>query len=181
MTRAMPTHERQPILFAIFRSTPFVPEFLGRNFGIPSELLEYDPSKINAMTGVAMLHGVLTRPTNEIELTYISPIWRALSDFGVNKAEWHPYWNNEKLVTEEAKQVKLSFYSRPEPDGHAPPAYRYQFIEPGCGGERAIKQEHALGSVRGATDALTHQTLTTTDHTVTIPLAASQWRMIEVR
>jgi hypothetical protein len=157
----------------------FRAEFMGRNYGIPSELLEYDPSKLNAMMGISMLHDVLVRPTNEIELTYISPIWKAMSEFGVNAAQWHPYWESQQFVTETPAQVKLSFYSRADKKG-----IRFLLIATNFSKDSVDANIHfAYGAthlIRVAVDALTHEPLSTTQHTITIPLAGSQWRMIEV-
>ena len=143
-----------------FPLASFRAEFMGRNFGIPSALLEYDPTRAKTVMGIAMLHDVLVRPTNEIELAYLSPIWKALSEFGVAEAEWHPYWDNEKLVTGATEQVKLSFYSRPDRKGqHLLLVVTNLSTQPVDA--KLTLTATAIGVVRTAADALTHEPLRT--------------------
>lgn len=158
----------------------FRAEFMGRNFGIPSELLEYDPSKAKTIMGIAMLHDVLVRPTNEIELAYISPIWKALSEFGVSEAAWHPYWDNGDLVKVDAEHVKVSLYSSTVQNGTNLLLVITNFSTGPV--EAHVKlTEQAISSFHTAIDALSSEPLGTTQRTITVPLAGSGWRMIEVR
>ena len=74
----------------------FRAEFMGRNHGIACELLAYEKkgwSPEDAMS-VSLLHGVMVRPCGFASVTRFAPVWNAFDAFGVNGAEWKPYWKN---------------------------------------------------------------------------------------
>lgn len=90
----------------------FRAEYVGRNMGVPVELIAYENRPIwnfeNAMA-LACIHGILPRP-NDIEhpLDVMSPIWRIMDRFPVAQSEWRPYWNNGVKVSDD--RVKVSYY-----------------------------------------------------------------------
>ncbi len=92
----------------------FRAEFMGKNFGVPCEFLVYEkPPKWTFEHALAftMLHDVLVRPGGfGKQLELISDIWKAMIDFGVSDAEWHPYWRNGKFIEAQPESVKVSFY-----------------------------------------------------------------------
>ena len=97
-------------------------EYIGRNFGLPHELIAYtfpNWSFEDSMT-IALVHGILPRPNFIGEpLELMSPIWKAIDDFGIEGSEFKPYWltnidcGNEKTqVTYYEKDGKrLAFIS----------------------------------------------------------------------
>ena len=92
----------------------FRAEFMGWNFGVPSEFLVYErPPEwtYERALSFTLLHGVLVRPyVRSPKLELISKIWRAMSDFGAGEAEWRPYWRNGDLVEARPDPVRVSLY-----------------------------------------------------------------------
>jgi hypothetical protein len=88
----------------------FRAEFMGRQWGVPSELLCYgQPYTYAQALAMALPHDVLVRP-NDIELA--SKIWIAADKFGRREATWLPYWQNQDYVRVNDASVKCSIYSR---------------------------------------------------------------------
>jgi hypothetical protein len=94
----------------------FKAEFMGRNFGVPCEFLVYEkPPQWTFEHALAftLLHDVRVRPGGYgRKLEMMSKIWKAMSDFGVGEAEWHPYWRNQQYVSAQPESVKVSLYLR---------------------------------------------------------------------
>lgn len=85
-------------------------EFMGRQWGVPSELLCYGrPYTYEEALAISLPHDVLVRPGN-VELA--SKIWIAAERFGRKQAKWLPYWDNAKFVTTSSPDVLASIYSR---------------------------------------------------------------------
>lgn len=70
-------------------------EYIGRNFGVVHELIAYtfnNWSFEDSMT-ISLVHGILPRPNVIGEpLELMSPIWKAIDDFGIEGSEFKPYW-----------------------------------------------------------------------------------------
>jgi hypothetical protein len=94
----------------------FRAEFMGRNWGVPQEFLEYSlPGDFRQKWGLTLLHDVPSRPYGTAEqLPYASAIWRLMDRFGRKQATWHPYWANADLVTVEPAEVYVSLYKHPQ-------------------------------------------------------------------
>lgn len=94
----------------------FRAEFMGRNWGVPQEFLEYSlPGDFRAKWGLTLLHDVPTRPYGaDVQLPYASAIWRLMDRFGRKQATWRPYWANADLVTAEPAEVYVSLYRHPK-------------------------------------------------------------------
>ncbi|MBM3236752.1 hypothetical protein FJZ31_10705 [Candidatus Poribacteria bacterium] len=92
----------------------FQAEFMGKNFGVPCEFLVYEkPPEWTYEHALAfsLLHDVRVRPGGfGKQLELMSNIWKAMTDFGVSEAEWHPYWRNQQFVKAQPESVKVSFY-----------------------------------------------------------------------
>ena len=99
----------QKLPLAAFRA-----EFMGKNFGVPCEFLVYEKPPewtFEHALAFSLLHDVRVRPGGfGKSLELMSKIWKAMTDFGVNKAEWHPYWRNQQFLRTEPESVKVSFY-----------------------------------------------------------------------
>ncbi len=99
----------QKLPLAAFRA-----EFMGGNFGVPCEFLVYEkPPQWTFEHALAftLLHDVRVRPGGYgRQLEMMSKIWKAMSDFGVSEAEWHPYWRNQQYVSAQPESVKVSLY-----------------------------------------------------------------------
>jgi hypothetical protein len=88
----------------------FRAEFMGRQWGVPAELLCYgQPYTYEEAMAISLLHDVLVRPGNA-ELA--SKLWLAAEKFGRRQATWLPYWANRRYVRADAADVYCSIYSR---------------------------------------------------------------------
>jgi hypothetical protein len=84
----------------------FRTEFMGYAHGMDMEFLCYEnrPFTFDEAIALAWLHGIEVRPYPKT-LSHVTPLWRAMDQFGVPKAKWQPYWANSgvKCDTEAAK------------------------------------------------------------------------------
>ncbi len=88
-------------------------EYIGRNFGVPQELIAYENRPIwtfEQATSFAILHGILPRP-NDIEgpLAFISNIWKIFDTYPLDLAVWVPYWKNNEISTG-SDGIQCSYY-----------------------------------------------------------------------
>ena len=69
------------------------------------------------MIPLGLVHGVgvLGHYTPDLGLfnAYKRPTWRVWEAFGVNMAEWTPYWKNSPYITSSDSNVKISYYKKP--------------------------------------------------------------------
>ncbi|MEW6359095.1 MAG: glycoside hydrolase domain-containing protein [Planctomycetota bacterium] len=92
----------------------FRTEFMGRQWGVPSEFLCYErPYTTPQVLSITLLHHVLVRP-NMPHLPRISAIWNLHDKFGMKEATWHPYWSNGDLFKTSADHIKVSAYRHPQ-------------------------------------------------------------------
>lgn len=88
-------------------------EFMGRQWGVPSEMLCYNqPYTYSEATSFALLHDVLVRGSLGAGLEMESKLWNAMEKFGRHEAQWIPYWDNQKLVQTDGNDTKVSLYTR---------------------------------------------------------------------
>lgn len=90
-------------------------EYLGRNTGIPNELLAYEFEGIWSFKDslcFALPNGLLPRP-NDIgkPLEICSEIWKIFEDFGLEDAEWKAYYNKTDITCDD-DSVKISCYDK---------------------------------------------------------------------
>jgi hypothetical protein len=89
---------------------------MGRNFGVPCEFLVYEKPPewtMEEALAITMLHDVRVRPGwIGPMLERISPLWRAMEEFGVAESEWYPYWRNEQYFAIQPASAKVSGYRR---------------------------------------------------------------------
>jgi Glycoside hydrolase 123, N-terminal domain len=93
----------------------FRAEFMGRQFGLRPEFLVYEgrPFTTDEALSVTLLHNVLVRATGLSEkLEEISAIWKAQDAFGVEQAEFLPYWSNGDRLSTAPEGVYASAYRR---------------------------------------------------------------------
>jgi hypothetical protein len=90
-------------------------EFMGHNWGIPAELLWYPsgPFTRQEAMAAALLHDVPVRPRSTAEIEVASRLWKTMDDFGRDKADWLPYWENGNVVRTSPPGVTVSIYNRP--------------------------------------------------------------------
>jgi hypothetical protein len=91
----------------------FRTEFMGRQWGIPAELLCYgQPYTYPQALAISLPHDVLVRGTGWDNLELESSLWRAMDSFGRQEAKWQPYWANADLVQATPASIKVSLYNR---------------------------------------------------------------------
>ena len=93
----------------------FRTEFMGRQWGVPSEFLVYDgqPYYAKDVLAYTLLHGVLIRPAGHEQLDRIAELWKVYDEFPFKDAKLFPYWNNAELVTCQPEGVYATAYERP--------------------------------------------------------------------
>lgn len=108
--------ERVSRILDVLPLDAFRAEFMGRQWGVPSEFLCYEqPYTTSEALSITLLHGVLVRPNNAGQhLEVMSKLWRLADSFGLKQATWYPYWNNRGIVRSSVAAVKVSVYSRAE-------------------------------------------------------------------
>jgi len=158
----------------------FRAEFMGRNFGVPCEFLCYErPPQwtYDHALAVSMLHDVRVRPCGVAALEKMSPIWNAMTRFGVSKAEWHPYWETNPLATAQPQSVKVSLYSQ---RGRALLVVSNLSADQPASAEVAM--DFARLGVRGrkASDALSGETFRCVDGKLTVSLQPMRMRLVWV-
>jgi hypothetical protein len=156
----------------------FRAEFMGVNFGVPSEFLVYErPPNWTFEHALAftLLHNVLVRPSVRSEkLVLSSKIWNAMRDFGVGEAHWHPYWRNDHLVEVKPRQVKVSLYLK---------GSRALLVVSNLSAQEEVRGEIELrfpARLKVAFDAMTGEMMELEGNRLTFPLAPMRARLIRV-
>jgi len=106
--------EKRKYALAALPLDAFRTEFMGRQWGVPSEFLCYErPYTTPQILSITLLHDVLVRP-NTPHLPRISAVWRLCDSFGMKEATWHPYWDNSNIFKTSADHIKVSAYRHPQ-------------------------------------------------------------------
>ncbi|MDD2485961.1 MAG: DUF6067 family protein [bacterium] len=98
---------RGKVPFKNIMSLPaFRAEFMGKNIGLPAQLIAY-----NAREGMAisLLHDVTVRPQN-VGSKWYGAIWKIFADFGAQSSRWIPYWLSGDYVAIEHPDAYASLY-----------------------------------------------------------------------
>lgn len=164
----------------------FRAEFMGRNFGVPSEFLAYErPPQwtIDHALAVSMLHDVRVRPCGLAALERIAPIWEAMTRFDVTAAKWHPYWENNPLAVVEPGPVKVSLYRHAASDCARA---RALLVVSNLSASQSVTAQVALDlarlglpSIKGI-DALSGEALACSAGRVAVPLQPMRMRLVLV-
>ena len=106
-----PLTKRQPI-DELIPLDAFRAEFMGRQFGIPSEFLCYDlPYTFHESFTLTLLHDVLVRARGYAMNEEIR-VFKAMDAFGRKQAQFQPYWSNGSLVSVKGSKAYCSLYVR---------------------------------------------------------------------
>lgn len=162
---------------ALLRLDSFRAEFMGRQFGLEPEFLVYEgrPFTTDEALAMTMLHDVLVRPLDLGDsLTRISAIWKARDEFGVEKAQFLPYWNNCGPLKPGPAGVYVSGYQRPDGD------LLLVVSNLGKSAVAATVQVEAAQEGWKAWDALTRETVRLTGKTLQTELEPMGWKLIRV-
>ncbi len=164
----------------------FRAEFMGRNYGVPCEFLAYERPPhwtYNHALAVSLLHDVRVRPCGLAALEKMAPIWDVMTRFEVDKAQWHPYWEEDPLTAVGPESVRVSLYVHPADGGRVGRALLV--VSNLSAGERATAEVKLdvgrIGATpRGAKDALSGEALPCADGRLTVPLEPMRMRMVWV-
>lgn len=103
--------KRQPI-DEVIPLDAFRAEFMGRQYGVPSEFLCYDmPYTFHESYAMTLLHDLRVRGRG-YAMKEEAAIFKAMDAFGRKQSVWHPYWNNAKLVSVSGDKAYCSVYLR---------------------------------------------------------------------
>jgi hypothetical protein len=93
----------------------FRTEFMGRQWGVPSEFLVYDgrPYSSRDMLAYTLLHGVLIRPGSPETLARTSALWKIYDSFPLADATMYPYWDDKGPIRCQPAGVYVTAYQRP--------------------------------------------------------------------
>lgn len=107
------THKPGVKTLDILPMDSFQTELMGRQWGIPSELLVYEgmPYYGRDMLAYSLLHGVLVRPGDHL-LPQVSALWSMYDRFPFKDAAMYPYWNNADRITCAPAGVYATAYER---------------------------------------------------------------------
>ena len=161
----------------------FRAEFMGRQWGLGAEFLVYEgrPFTLDEGLAVTLLHDVRVRPTGmgpRADLIY--SIWRARDAFGVQDAEFLPYWSNGDMVAATPDRVYVSAHRRDD---------RGLLLVVSNLGGKGVKAKVTLspalldpaGAGLTCTDALTGEPVAMEDgKTLTTDLGPMGWRLVRV-
>jgi hypothetical protein len=92
----------------------FRTEFMGYNWGTPADLLYYVLGSYRACSAIALLHDVPVRVENLKDLDLEFALWRVREEFGIDRAEFLPYWRNAEYVAVSPEGCYVSLHWHPE-------------------------------------------------------------------
>lgn len=97
----------------------FRTEFMGHQWGMPSEFLCYGkPHTRKEAWSIALLHDIPVRPGNMDtagnELYLTSKVWKIMDTFDRKNAQWHPYWANAAYANGSNRSTFTSLYFHSE-------------------------------------------------------------------
>ena len=156
----------------------FRTEFMGYAHGMDMEFLCYEnrPFAFNEAIALAWLHGIEVRPYPNT-LHYVTPIWRAMDEFGVAKAAWHPYWQHSP-VSSDNENTKVSAWTR---NGKALVIVSHLQRTNETVHLRFDRRELGLKTENlRVTDAITSAALPVTDKGVDLTFTGMSWRLLRV-
>jgi hypothetical protein len=158
----------------------FRAEFMGYQWGVPAEfLLAGSAFTFEESWSFSLLHDIPVRPQSDPkELELISKIWDVMDRFERKKAEWVPYWRNEKFVESSPKGTYCSLYRHPKNGVLA-------MVSNLSGKEKNIKVKfdtRSLGieSTAKAVDAMSGEEIGMEKGAIQIKLGHMGWRLVWV-
>ncbi|NPV47029.1 MAG: hypothetical protein HPY69_08715 [Armatimonadetes bacterium] len=157
----------------------FRTEFMGRQWGVPSEFLVYDgqPYYARDVLAYTLLHGVLIRPSNEEMLAQVSALWKAYDEFPFEQGRMYPYWDNGDYLRVSPEGVYATAWQLP--------AKGLLVVVSNLGdgdAEVDLKLDLERFGLRRVTvkDALTAEAIAFDDGGVSFPLASWRYRLLRV-
>jgi hypothetical protein len=91
----------------------FRAEFMGRNIGVPADLLFYKLREYGPSVAIAILHDVPVRCESDSNFKTIARIYRIRDTFGCGAAEFHGYWEPDSPITVAGESCYASYWRHP--------------------------------------------------------------------
>ena len=174
--------DRGPDPLEVLPLDAFRCEFMGRQWGVPAEMLCYGrPYTYSEAMSFTLLHDVLVRGALGGNLEMEAGLWKGMEEFGRDGAVWLPYWDNEDYIDLGPDQsIKASIYSRAEQGAVV--------VVSNLGSEEKIAQVKldyeglALSAGMEARDMITGEAVELSEHfEMSFPLKPFGFRVIWVR
>lgn len=157
----------------------FRTEFMGRQWGVPSEFLVYEgqPYYARDVLAYTLLHGVLIRPATDEMLAQVSALWKLYDEFPFEKGKIYPYWDNRDYLQVNPEGVYATAWQLP--------ARGLLIVVSNLGDDQtdvSLAVDLKRFGLQGATcrDALTNDTVPLVNGTTTFPLASWRYRLLRV-
>ncbi len=163
----------------------FRTEFMGRQWGVPSEFLVYDgmPYYAKDVLAYTLLHGVLIRPGSPDSIDRVSALWKVYDQFpfaGAQgaRAKMYPYWNNAEVIRCSPEGVYATMYERP---GEGLLVFVSNLTDQDAQATLSL-QLAKLGLARQArvTDALTGEAIPQDNGNLKLSIASWRYRVLRV-
>ncbi len=151
-------------------------EFMGRNWGVPADLLYYKLGDYRKCVAIAGLHDVPVRTEKLPDLEIQSALWGLRDEFGCRDAEWLPYWSNEEYVQVEPADCYASLH-RHEANGVL------AFVSNLSRKQTSVRmtldlQALGLAGTVQARDGISGEEIAITGGVVEMELASQDWRTV---
>ena len=154
----------------------FRTEFMGRQWGVPAEMLQYRlPGTEHQKKGLFLLHDV----NDEADYETNKKLFELFDEFGRGEATWLPYWSNSAFVTVEPEQAKGSLYRHPTNGVLVMVTHTGREaaeVSVRLNLDRLKNLEHAT-----AADTMSGEDVQMTDGRITQTLGSVDWRLIWVK
>jgi len=158
----------------------FRAEFMGRQWGVPSEFLNVGGFNFKESLAITLLHDIPIRAIGiGNDLNLMSSLWRLRDRFGAKQADWLPYYENAEYVKVEPKGCYISFYRHPQ-NGILAVVSNLSEHEAEVTGEFDFKLLGLTGTVM-AMDGLTEEPIQLNNRKAKIILPKMGWKMIWLR
>ncbi|HSU55583.1 MAG TPA: glycoside hydrolase domain-containing protein, partial [Candidatus Dormibacteraeota bacterium] len=157
----------------------FRTEFMGYAHGMDMEFLCYEnrPFTFDEAITLGWLHGIEVRPYPQT-LSHVTPIWRAMDQFGVARSKWQPYWSGSGATSPEPS-VQISAWIRKNKA-----LLFVSHLQRTNETVRIVLDGKKLGvelKRSQAWDALSGESLTLRNEAMEIPFSGMSYRMVVVK
>jgi len=165
----------------VFPMDTFRTEFMGHQWGVPSEFLVYEgrPYSSREMLAYTLLHGVLIRPSGPEQIARIAALWKLYDRFPLSDAKMYPYWDARGPIRCSPAGVYATAYQRPG-------AGLVVFVS--NLGEQAVQARLSMDLPRlglsaslSVCDALDQTTIPARGSSVELPLGRWEYRVLRVQ
>jgi hypothetical protein len=169
---------KQPLAVEALPLDRFRTEFMGRNWGVPADVLYYKLKDYKGSVALGLLHDVPVRPEYLADLDRISQLWQVRDEFGVKQARWLPYWSNADVVQVEPAGCYASLYVHPQ--GRVLACVSNLGAQAAAVRCRFDLAKLGLAQTVAARDALSNTPLSIQDGAVTLDIPAGAYRLVRV-